>query len=224
MLVQEYVSLGFHAAYAAAYWVFRNSRYPGWFYPINRVKWIEYALSATAGTAAVVWSDTSPPLYWAIFLVLAAVAQQCVGFQIDKPAASVTSTDAASFASAVLLQIGEFLVVGSAASSTPLIATYVIMWSSFGIHAGIRMYAQLGHGKTTVGSRWTDDGWSEAVYSCLGWTAKCSIVAMAWASETLREEDVNMVAILVGVGCAVAIIPAMYRLPVRGAYPDRIAQ
>ncbi len=174
---------------------------PAWFYPINQVKWLEYAASATLGTVATLY--TAPiPAYVVAFVTLAAVAQQAVGYQIDRPAAAAVAAGAwVAFASAVLLQVGEFMVVGAVVESPYVVATYTTMWSSFGVHAGLRLYARATGSWET---RWLSDDWSEAIYSCLSWTAKIAVVAATWADAD-APGDQGVVAAVVATAVGVVL-------------------
>lgn len=180
ILYQEGVTAFFHLGYIAGH--IAETQSPT-FSPINRWKWLEYSISATLGTVATMLATAEPIEWqWIVFTAIAGVAQQFVGFQIDTNESKVPKENIGSFALAAALQVAEFLVVGHyiRKDAPMLLAVYVVMWSSFGIHAGVRLYARSKGHKTY----WGDAAWSDAVYSCLSWTAKVSVTIMSWIPDS----------------------------------------
>lgn len=205
VLAQEGVTAAAHIWYAILHYRHQSALFRRWpesyvapvaFYPINRIKWFEYAVSATLGTVATLCTATVPG-YIIAFVSIAAVAQQASGYQIDDPGAEAVHPDAwVAFGSAVMLQIGEFVVVGSVVDSPYVVATYATMWSLFGVHAGIRLCVRTYSGaKSEKESRWLSDEWSEAVYSCLSWTAKIAVAAITWAKTDAPDKQGTITAV-----------------------------
>lgn len=192
-MYQEGATALFHVGYIAGHFGCIPERLRSTFFPINRWKWLEYAISATIGTVATMLATAEPIEWqWIVFTAIAGVAQQFVGFQIDTHKGAVPKENIGSFSLAAALQIAEFLVVGHYihADAPMLLAVYVVMWSSFGIHAGFRLYARSHPGRP---SHWADAAWSDAVYSCLSWTAKLSVAIMSWYPHSILATSIIFV-------------------------------
>ena len=164
----------------------------------NQFKWFEYAVSATAGTVAVL-SAEYVDYEVVIPLAAAAVLQQLLGTALDPqdgqdPArlrqpvwprtvdGNVRAGDwwysyYLPFVAACILQGTEFYYVIDRGGPTTLKLTYIIAWSSFGIHAWLRLQAL----RWSRGGAYQNARWVEAVYSCLGWVAKVAVFAVEWA-------------------------------------------
>ena len=112
ILALEIITILFHCTYVGLY-VFDKERINEW----QHLKWLEYAISATLGTLAVAYiaaGDTVIPSNVIILLIAAGVAQQIQGYQLEKSTEEVLNSPIKlGFLSAFLLQIGEFVVVGS---------------------------------------------------------------------------------------------------------------
>lgn len=158
----------------------------------NQFKWIEYAVSATAGTIAVL-SVESVDLGVIIPISCAAVFQQLGGMLLDyqkpnglrQPLLKWTRTGSEDsvypiivpFVGAWILQSTEFYFAIERGGPTILKVTYVLFWSLFGIHCGLALYGF----QRNKWVRYNDPAWVETVYSCLGWTSKLAVFAVEWA-------------------------------------------
>ena len=113
-------------------------------------KWYEYGISATLGTIAVL--DTSK---WELIVLFALMgnAQQLQGIILER------NWNYESFTSGALLQLAEFIYVGSRRLDT-VYFVYVAFYSIFGVLAYIRIQ------KADV---------SEELYSLFGFVAKLAL-------------------------------------------------
>lgn len=149
------VCAAFHVYYAAA--VAAAPLLAG-VYPVNELKWAEYAVSATLGTLAA----SGPPddaVLW--LLVAASVVQMAVGYWLDTGAHWPRSLVAAGF----LLQVPLSWVV---IATAPLAVYPYVYTAGYGAF-GVLCWATLGTARR--------DG-LEAAYTALSWTTKC---AVAWS-------------------------------------------
>ena len=108
----------------------------------NKVKWLEYSVSATMGTLALYFSSDAEYNPDIVFLLISlAISEQTVGFMLDEDFANTPlRLQLVQWASAFLGQVAEFTVVGRAiySSSDPNLAgywSYVTCWSLFGMWA-----------------------------------------------------------------------------------------
>lgn len=191
LLFQEAVALVAHACYVVLR--FREKLSDD---KRNPYKWIEYSVSATAGTiAALTLAGDTPEWYWVTFVALTGAGQQFIGYQIDVDTSKrylIDEVIAASFILAAGLQVGEFIVVW--AHDRPpygVLLPYVVMWSLFGVHAGLRLLALTNDGRFV---KWKSTRWVEAGYSCLSWMAKLVVFWTAYASRCCADSVVNHVA------------------------------
>ena len=113
-------------------------------------KWYEYGISATLGTIAVL--DTSK---WELIVLFALIgnAQQLQGIILER------NWNYESFISGALIQLAEFIYVGSTRLDTTYFV-YVAFYSIFGVLAYIRIQ------KADV---------SEELYSLFGFVAKLAL-------------------------------------------------
>ena len=205
-LVQEIVAIGFHAYYLTQYRKFKSS---DWW---NKYKWQEYALSATAGTVGTFFAAIEPHTFESVripeLIVLFALGfgQQLIGRYIDDPdnlpseramsetllvapadrAAPIKAVSAKIwilFAVAFVCQAIEYTIIIYREPPAFIMVTYVFMWTLFGVHAGLRLYAL--HSQATADASpaflkpWTSQEWTELIYSFFGWIAKISVALMA---------------------------------------------
>lgn len=180
----------------------------------NQFKWIEFAISATAGTVAVLCVE-SVEYELVIPLAAGAVFQQLLGLNLDpqgeddpnkllQPIERVvvsprmTAADwwwkiYLQYIAACIVQLVEFYWVIDRGGPLILKVTYIIAWSSFGIHAGLRLAAL----RKVGWQRYANPQWVETVYSCLGWTAKIAVFSVEWAHlNGVRESQLNLFALL----------------------------
>lgn len=174
----------------------------------NKLKWVEYAITATIASVAILLSgdaDSRPPWSVVVFIITVAITEQVTGFSWDSietfgagpeteaqaallagGARSNPDADSArrAFYTTFLCQIAEFLVLYEYGSKG-LVAYvfYVIGWTLFGIWAWLRepWYARLVG--TSIG---TDPDRLEAYetgYSILSTFAKVSVFAATIAAS-----------------------------------------
>lgn len=174
LLIMESITIVFHVGYV----VLLNTNRLKADNP-NRLKWLEYAASATIGSFALAYANGSPklPTSTQILLAGAGVAQQCSGFQLEGDSGDKASVFVAYF-SALGLQIGEFAVVylalsdgidlyGARSDITWLAySTYVVGYSLF----GVLMLLWLNADNETRNAKF------ERLYSLAGLVAKLGLV------------------------------------------------
>jgi len=206
LVAMEATAVCFHLAYAAMYHI--GSGMHG---KVNRTKWIEYGISATLGTVGVLTSAKSDSMSDSVvaFVATAGCAQQFAGWQIDLPAGTQHASMLwPTFWSAALLQVGEFALVASSGAPPALSAVYIVMWSTFGLHAGIRLWVLSSGSSGANRARWGNTDWTESVYSCLSWVSK---LAVFWATAVA---DCNPESIDVAVAIGLPVVLIMLIAPV----------
>ncbi len=166
---------------------------------INRYKWYEYGISATAGAVAVIYSSEDPATNIVILLIVMSTVQQGLGYLIDdgiehRPVLFYVNLEVIL---ASLLQVIEFFLVGIYGNPpTALFSVYVIGWSFFGIfcslHVAVIQSIQNGGSSSTISffrDRYRDREWVESIYSVLGWTAKISVFTAEYVYLTEESRD-----------------------------------
>lgn len=176
ILAQEVVAFIAHIVYCANHWhnLLDGKR--------NFYKWIEYAISATLGTFAVLTaSDGHVDWWWVVLLACTCATQQMIGYMLEY-------TDAflwLNFFVAWAFQVCEFLVVLFVPVAShvtfeeiwSLRVVYVIAWVPFGLLAGYDLKTR--HVVSCIRNL---DGYInsiEAMYACLSWTSKLSVVLLS---------------------------------------------
>lgn len=228
LFVMQSVSFLFHASYVYLYF-FSSAFYQSLLQPQNKIKWVEYGISATAGAVAIIYSNETPSIQFLIALILMSTFQQYLGSVIDRRLQFYQPPTTESpnffliyililFASA--LQIAEFLIV-SFAGSPPftLFLSYVIGWSLFGIHCGIhaavlsqlsvRTNQNVPNNFSYLFLRYSNRDWVESIYSCLGWGAKITVFATEYVylkNDRSGSDELDHVAISVGVLSLVGLL------------------
>lgn len=188
----------------------------------NQHKWVEYALTATAGTVAALTVTDTHESNVVIGLAIAACAQQLVGWSYDQlDANDDLAQDIASrfpwvkanvfnrkrsgrtilaFGFAFAVQIVEFTYVATAGGPTILVINYVFGWGLFGVHAALRQLA-LYH---VIAGRYANAVWVETLYSCLGWSSKILVFSTEWAYLSGASEStvdfIGSVLLVVAIG------------------------
>lgn len=179
------VCAAFHVYYAAAGAVLLRYGTPvlGGVYPVNTLKWAEYAVSATLGTLAA----SGPPADDVVvgLLVAASVVQMAAGYGIDVGIGRPQLLVAAGF----VLQAPLSWAVFAREPAVVYPYVYTAGYCAFGILCVL-----------TLGSS-SRDG-PEVAYTWLSWTTKC---AVAWSVGA--PADLAPVGLVV-VGWAVAIYAA----------------
>lgn len=168
----------------------------------NSMKWLEYAISATLGTLAVLYArEGNEDWWWVLLLCSTCASQQLIGYTLDQPNQS-KKNQWANFFIAWLLQICEFLVivfaddnVSSTEARYSLRVVYIIAWSLFGVLAFIDL---LQDADTRFSASWNDT--IEAMYACLSWTSKLSVVTLS----VYPKWYVAALVLLFGKGTAIA--------------------
>ena len=86
--------------------------------PQNKLKWLEYGISATAGAVAVIYANTSPSDGYLAGLIIMSALQQYCGSIIDSKLQDAQNGDPPNFLYVSLLitfasclQVAEFLIV-----------------------------------------------------------------------------------------------------------------
>ena len=157
----------------------------------NQYKWFEFAISATAGTVAVL-SVEHVDLSVVVPISCAAVLQQLGGMLLDYQPPKGLKQEILTwvrrpgdsfypiivpFIGAWILQATEFYFAIDRGGPTTLKITYIVFWSTFGVHCGLALYAF----EKPNWPRYNSPVWVETMYSCLGWTAKIAVFAVEWA-------------------------------------------
>lgn len=177
-VAQEALTVAFHLVYVYNYY-YNNARGRA-----NQLKWVEYAVTATIGTLATLATGSrSSAWYWVLFVVVAGVGQQTVGYRIDVGVGASTRNDWIAFGFAMALQVAEIVVVWAVHPAWRVALVYTLGWSAFGIHAGLRLYH-----RNNRDSRWGDIDWTEAVYSCLSWAAKLAVFWAVFARDRSSDD------------------------------------
>ncbi len=211
-LTQEVVAVIFHCFYLIKYKfskglvVLQGIDQGVWW---NKYKWIEYGLSATAGTIGTFFAGVEPKSpdkeSYALVVVLLALgfAQQQIGYVIDHPTGLAFETESKKdpsittkfilFCIAFIFQVIENAIVISQHPPNFILPIYIVMWALFGIHAGFRLVAMYSPAPSYFLSPWTRLAWTELVYSYLGWTAKIAVIAVAApdAITRLSSSEIN---------------------------------
>tara|TARA_Y100000592_G_scaffold92000_1_gene153051 strand:- start:5762 stop:6634 length:873 start_codon:yes stop_codon:yes gene_type:complete len=186
-LGQELVALVAHIYYIYVY-VRRNLQSNWW----NEYKWYEYAFSATLGTVATFNAGVEPDAftgeqkgYFALLIIVGFIQQLC-GRYVDNPAATECPWPLpwVYFAVAFVCQAIEILIVLIQTPPVFISIVYVTLWTTFGIHAGLRLHVldQQRDASSEIAkwrAPWLDLTWTESVYSYLGWAAKIGVILMA---------------------------------------------
>lgn len=246
LLLMQTVSFAFHLFYIIMYYK-RNgneemSRLLSLLFPQNKLKWLEYGISATAGAVAVIYANGSPSAgYLALLIIMSALQQYC-GSIIDSSLQKAQDPDSVftpnflrvslliTFASC--LQVAEFVIV-SYVGSPPfaVFISYVVGWSLFGVHCVIHasVTSQLAlSGSAEIGTvssfflvRYGNRDWVEAVYSCLGWAAKIAVFSTEYVYlKNDREESDELHNVAIGFGTFALIATLLTTLEPPGNLTD----
>lgn len=168
LVAVEIIATVFHVGYIIAYLTpaerdFWSDR--------NPYKWLEYAITATMATIAVLYTSPVCSTGLVVMLSVAGAVQQSQGFLLER-SNTAGMVDAAYFLSAVVLQIGEFVTVGVSAVSDDrsvglVVAIYILTYASFGVLAAVvRWFPERSVATPVI---------SEIMYSTIGAVAKISI-------------------------------------------------
>ena len=128
-------------------------------------KWIEYGISATLGTIAVLLVDRSPRWDWILFVGFVGGAQQTIGLLIDTKQSLGFKVLRWAFLAGCLIQLGEYIFVGWHTKLDATFAVYVVFYSLFGFHAARGLLNKGGD----------PEDFMEEVYSLFGFTAKLTL-------------------------------------------------
>ena len=222
------VSFLFHLLYVLMYYKRNNtdneetSALLQLVFPQNKLKWLEYGISATAGAVAVIYANGSPSAGYLAGLIIMSALQQYCGSIIDSALQKAQDPEIMftpnflrvslliTFASC--LQVAEFVIV-SYVGSPPfaVFISYVIGWSLFGVHCVIHASvtsqlalsdnADIGRVSGFFLVRYGNRDWVEAVYSCLGWAAKIAVFSTEYVYlKNDREESNELHNVAVGFG------------------------
>lgn len=182
LFIMQYTASFFHIAYANMYTGGFSLDSP------NYWKWIEYAISATAGAVSVLLSGnrTNTAARLAVIIVLG-ILQQLLGWIIDHVVDENvyvlhdfrfdSSAAALMVFIASIFQLAEIFVINDVDPPQSLQTVYITGWSLFGFHCSLQLAHMNSVSNTPLARRYRDRAFVEAVYSCLGWTAKLSVFA-----------------------------------------------
>lgn len=207
LLAVEAIACVAHIAYAVGAWiddVFRISR--------NKYKWIEYAVTATMATVAVMCTVEAPPSQLIVIVVMAGISQQSQGYILEQilqeweraPAQSRLGDSVVVFSAAILLQIGEFVAVGLSADVAWVLPAYIVTYALFG---GLAAAVQLAPSARLIAKPEV----SEVVYSVVSAVAKIGIFGTEWYYLTGGNPQGVGIAVLVVSALAIAAIVALFR-------------
>lgn len=239
LLVMQLVSFLFHLFYVYTYQINPNLLLANKVLPQNKLKWLEYGISATAGAVAVIYANDSPGGGYLAGLIFMSALQQYCGSIIDSKLYGAQNGEAPNFlyislliTFASCLQVAEFIIV-SYVGSPPfsVFLSYVIGWSLFGvhcvIHASVISQLELASDQQNFGpvsrfflNRYGDRNWVESVYSCLGWAAKIAVFSTEYVylkSNKLETAELHNVATGFGTVALVATLLTVVAKP--GALP-----
>lgn len=184
------VAIAFHVYYCA--FLYRSVQAGA-----NRLKWAEYGLSATLGTLAVATSGAASTAAIAA-LIAAGTTQQLIGSVIDR---NVDQRPWKLWWAAAALQALEFAIIGTTRPDPRLFAAYLVGWSLFGVHCGL-------HIALCDRPPYSNREWVEAVYSCLGWSAKLAVVLTEVAVLDGGDVDTVLATVLIAMAIALAATAA----------------
>jgi len=144
----------------------------------NLWKWAEYAASATAGTLAVLLAvGDVPDWWWIMLLCITCATQQAIGYLLETSSVGTLL----NFGIAWLFQFSEFIIIAALPyGDSPtnevwsLRTVYILAWSPFGILAGYDILTDL-----PTRTQPSHINWIEAMYACLSWVSKLSIVILS---------------------------------------------
>ena len=184
------------------------------------MKWTEYAVSATLGALIIYVSGNPSSQAWpALLLIFLSTVQQQLGYILDRDSSDLVKFSGnrtvckwqtvAQFVFAWGIQLAEFLVVAyEGAPKVSLFVVYVLLWSSFGVLCGIRLWHLTKYTVETAQRYWAANRWgSELAYTTLGWSAKGAIVITALPyvySNSATSDAIS--AVLVGLTVIASIV------------------
>lgn len=158
LVAMEVVALIFHVLYITCY---RGT--PG---VPRQIKWVEYGISATLGTIAVLHIDNAIHADWIVFVAFVGNAQQTIGLLIDAQYQLGLKILYPAFVSGCCIQLGEYIFVAmNGQVDTPVYWTYVFFYAIFGAHAFV--------GLTNTARKAKD--YMEEIYSLYGFVAKLAV-------------------------------------------------
>ena len=202
LLVMQGTAVFFHVKYIQMYQSLSDLS------TINEMKWLEYAISATAGALAVSFMK-NPGFDLISLVVVLSIFQQYGGLLIDRRIETGMQQVRTMFVMASIAQVLMFMYIGSTAMpSVALFVVYIIGWSLFGVHCGLHIN-YYGRPEGFLGSRYNDRAWVEAIYSCLGWTSKIMVFGTELAA--LEGEMTITVSVLSSVAF-IAILATVARI------------
>jgi hypothetical protein len=205
ILALECVTILFHLAYVISY-LRTEALQSEW----QHYKWLEYAISATLGSIAVAYiagDNTEIPTNVITLLVAAGVAQQVQGYQLEKATDEDVSVPTLfGFLSAFLLQIGEFVVVGTIINDSTgtgqtewiVFAGYVVGYTLFGLIMAVVLW-----GKPSKAHM-------EKLYSYAGLFSKLAVFIGDYAAYKHSEEGATAVLVIMCLAFVAILRSALY--------------
>ncbi len=180
LVSMEAIALTFHLFYIANFLGYIHViPYAG----INRAKWVEYGVTATLGSIAVLLSNgpTGSSFETGLIVTIAIMGgvQQAQGDLIEQHNDVLWY----AFATGALLQIAEFAAVLVVVSAGWLTIQYIILYSLFGVLCLVSVLQS-----TTQGS-FGNVVFVECLYSALGWITKVAIFWTFVAKEGATDQE-----------------------------------
>ena len=157
LTLMELVALVFHILYLTCY--------RGTPSVPRKIKWVEYGISATLGTIAVLHTNTKIRYDWIFLFLLIGTGQQLLGLLVDAKYELGFDTLWPAFIAGCSIQLGEYIFVAYAGDNymNSVYWTYVAFYGLFGVHAFVGFWRK--------GS--TD--YMEEIYSFYGFVAKLAV-------------------------------------------------
>lgn len=180
LISMEFITLAFHLFYIVDLLTFQWAVKLG---EPNRLKWVEYACTATLGTLAVLTKGqpsarTDEMNALIVIVAILGGTQQLQGDLLERDPLALMY----GMATGVVLQAAEFVAVFMVAGTNATVVVYVVFYSMFGALAYLSSTAQ-------DPSRWANVDYVESLYSVLGWVTK---TLLFWVYTGVTDLAVGM--------------------------------
>ena len=186
----------------------------------NTRKWTEYGITATLGTLAIYASSTNSfdALWLILLLSFLSTAEQLLGYELDfvvPENGKFSMKTWYQFGIAWGFQIIEFLLLAVYTQNlaVPVYIVYFLMWSSFGVVCGLRLYFLKYKPTHWLANRWG----SELMYTNLGWTSKFSLVVTALPYVVKPFKGLTGTAYIIAIFCLACTGFILYQTQQRAA-------
>lgn len=204
LLIMEGLALFFHVTYILGFLGYAPEVAP--VDGVNRIKWIEYGVTATCGSIAVLLSDgsTATRCETALIVSIAVMGgvQQAQGDLIEQFNKVVWH----AFFTGAMLQVAEFAAVLIIVGAGWLTVQYLVFYALFGLLCLLSALEETSKG--VLGNV----VFVECLYSLLGWVTKVAIFWTFVVKETAKELSyvppvVAVVALSIGTAVALKSVP-----------------